>query len=68
MTVLENFAQLAASHSTNQADRLHLYIKLLEAHIRSQDELLETYSNKNLTKFLSNFHRNNHEKYRHCIG
>jgi hypothetical protein len=43
MTVLENFAQLAASHSTNQADRLHLYIKLLEAHIRSQDELLETF-------------------------
>ena len=43
MTVLENFAQLAASHSTNYADRLHLHIKLLEAHIRSQDELLETF-------------------------
>jgi len=43
MTVLENFAQLAAAHSTNYADRLALHIKLLEAHILSQDELLETF-------------------------
>lgn len=43
MTVLENFAQLAASHSTNEADRIAFYIELLEAHIRSQDELLETF-------------------------
>jgi|LakMenEpi03Aug12_release.lakeMendotaPanAssembly.Ray.scaffolds.fasta_scaffold105411_7 hypothetical protein len=43
MTVLENFAQLAASHSTNYADRVALHIKLLEAHIQSQDALLETF-------------------------
>jgi hypothetical protein len=41
MTDLENFAQLAASHSTSYADRLALHIKLLEAHIRSQDERIE---------------------------
>jgi hypothetical protein len=43
MTVLENFAQLAALQSTNYEERLALHIKLLEAHIRSQDELLETF-------------------------
>ena len=43
MTVLENLAQLAASHSINYADRLGLHIKLLEAHIRSQDEVLKTF-------------------------
>ena len=43
MTVLENFAQLAASHSINETDRIAFYIELLEAHIRSQDELLETF-------------------------
>jgi chaperonin cofactor prefoldin len=41
MTVLENFAQLAASQSTNYEERLALHIKLLEAHIRSQDERIE---------------------------
>lgn len=43
MTVLENFAQLAASHSNNQADRLAFHIGMLEAHIRSQDDLLKTF-------------------------
>ena len=43
MTVLENLAQLAAAHITNYVDRLALHIKLLEAHIRSQDELLDTF-------------------------
>jgi len=32
MTLLENFAQLAALQSTNYEERLALHIKLLEAH------------------------------------
>ena len=43
MTNLEKFAQLAAAHSTNQADRLAFHIGLLEAHIKEQDSLLETF-------------------------
>ena len=43
MTVLENFAQLAAKYSSNPRDRLAFHVGLLEAHIRSQDELLETF-------------------------
>ena len=43
MTVLENFAQLAAKYSSNPRDRLAFHVGLLEAHIRSQDALLETF-------------------------
>jgi hypothetical protein len=43
MTALENFAQLAAKHSNNQADRLAFHVGMLEAHIRYQDQLLETF-------------------------
>ena len=43
MTVLENFAQLAAKYSSNPRDALTFYVGLLEAHIRSQDALLETF-------------------------
>ena len=43
MTVLENFALLAAKYSSNPRDRLAFHVGLLEAHIRSQDALLETF-------------------------
>ena len=43
MTVLENFAQLAAKYSSNPRDRLAFHVGLLEAHIRSQDEVLKTF-------------------------
>ena len=43
MTTLENFEQLAAKFSDNQADRLAYHVGLLEAHIRHQDDLLETF-------------------------
>ena len=43
MTVLENFAQLAAKYSSNPRDRLAFHVGLLESHIRSQDALLETF-------------------------
>ena len=43
MTVLENFAQLAAKYSSNPRDRLAFHVGLLEAHIRNQDALLETF-------------------------
>jgi hypothetical protein len=43
MTALENFKQLAAKYSDNQADRLAYHVGLLEAHIRYQEELLETF-------------------------
>ena len=43
MTALENFTQLAAKYSDNQADRLAYHVGLLEAHIRHQDDLLETF-------------------------
>ena len=43
MTTLENFTQLAAKYSDNQADRLAYHVGLLEAHIRHQDDLLETF-------------------------
>jgi hypothetical protein len=34
---------LAFKSRDNPQDRLALYVELLEAHIRSQDELLETF-------------------------
>jgi hypothetical protein len=43
MTALENFSQLAAKYSDNQADRLAYHVGLLEAHIKHQDELLATF-------------------------
>ena len=43
MTALENLSQLAAKYSDNQADRLAYHVGLLEAHIRYQNELLETF-------------------------
>ena len=43
MQILEKFTQLAAKYSDNQADRLAYHVGLLEAHIRHQEELLETF-------------------------
>lgn len=43
MQILEKFTQLAAKYSDNQADRLAYQVGLLEAHIRHQEELLETF-------------------------
>jgi hypothetical protein len=41
MTALENFAQLANKYSEDPRTRLAFHVGMLEAHIRSQDRLIE---------------------------
>jgi hypothetical protein len=56
MTALENFTQLAAKYSDNQADRLAYHVGLLEAHIRHQDQLLETFQQE-LDQIIIEMHK-----------
>jgi hypothetical protein len=56
MTALENFTQLAAKYSDNQANRLAYHVGLLEAHIRHQDQLLETFQQE-LDQIIIEMHK-----------